>query len=164
MPTTPPLHVEPEYPLNSVLIAEDLTPSNTAVLDRSRVAGFCTSRGGATSHVAILARSLGLPALAGIEPDTLQVPNGTLVILDGNQGTLRLHVSAEEVARVRAAAQDEAERRRKEDLAHAQEPPRCRGTEYGSKCSPISAGSADHSHAGCGRRQAIAVPADSEGG
>jgi len=55
---------QPEYPLNSVLIAEDLTPSDTAVLDRSRVAGFCTTRGGATSHVAILARSLGLPALA----------------------------------------------------------------------------------------------------
>jgi phosphocarrier protein FPr len=112
---------QPEYPLNSVLIAEDLTPSDTAVLDRSRVAGFCTTRGGATSHVAILARSLGLPALAGIEPDALEVPNGSLVVLDGNKGTLRLHVSPEEVARVRGA-QEEAEKRRKEDLAHAQEP------------------------------------------
>ena len=68
---------QPEYPPNSVLIAEDLTPSDTAALDRSRVMGFCTTRGGATSHVAILARSLGIPALAGIEPAALEVPNGT---------------------------------------------------------------------------------------
>lgn len=112
---------QPEYPMNAVLIAEDLTPSDTATLDRSRVRGFCTARGGSTSHVAILARSLGLPALAGIEPAALDVPNGTTVILDGNKGTLRLHVSADQVAKVRAA-QQLAEQRRKTDLAHAQEP------------------------------------------
>src|SRR6188768_3221977 len=58
---------QPEYPLNSILIAEDFTPSDAAALDRTRVAGFCTTRGGATSHVAILARSVGIPSLAGIE-------------------------------------------------------------------------------------------------
>jgi phosphocarrier protein FPr len=112
---------QPEYRPNSVLIAEDLTPSETAVLDRSRVAGFCTTRGGATSHVAILARSVGLPALAGIEPAALEVPNGTLVILDGNKGTLRLHASSEEVARIRLE-QERSEQRRKENLAHALQP------------------------------------------
>jgi phosphocarrier protein FPr len=112
---------QPQYRPNSVLIAEDLTPSDTAALDRSRVVGFCTTRGGATSHVAILARSLGLPALAGIEPAALDVPNGTVVILDGNKGTLRLHASPEEVARIRQA-QERAERQRKENLAHATEP------------------------------------------
>ncbi len=111
----------PEYPPNSVLISEDLTPSDTAVLDRSRVVGFCTTRGGATSHVAILARSLGFPALAGIEPAALEVPNGTRVILDGNNGTLRLHAQEEEVARIRKE-QARAEQRRKENLAHALEP------------------------------------------
>ena len=79
----------PQYPENSVLIAEDLTPSDTAALDRTRVMGFCTTRGGATSHVAILARSLGLPALAGTEPAALEIPNHTSVMLDGNKGTLR---------------------------------------------------------------------------
>jgi len=83
--------------------------------------GFCTARGGATSHVAILARSLGIPALAGIEPAALDVPNGTLVILDGNKGTLRLHASVEQVTRVRTA-QQKAEERRKTNLAHAHEP------------------------------------------
>ncbi|HKO47337.1 MAG TPA: phosphoenolpyruvate--protein phosphotransferase, partial [Polyangiaceae bacterium] len=112
---------KPEYPANSVLIAEDLTPSDTAAIDRTRVMGFCTTRGGATSHVAIIARSLGLPALAGIEPTALDVPDGTLVILDGNQGTLRLNASTEEVARIRTA-QERSERRRKDNLAHAQEP------------------------------------------
>jgi phosphocarrier protein FPr len=111
----------PEYPLNSVLIAEDLTPSDTAALDRSRVLGFCTTRGGATSHVAILARSVGLPALAGIEPAALDVPNGTVVILDANKGTLRLNASPEDVSRIRLT-QARSEKRRSENLAHALEP------------------------------------------
>ena len=112
---------QPQYRPNSVLIAEDLTPSDTAALDRSRVAGFCTTRGGATSHVAILARSVGLPALAGIEPAALDVPDGTLVVLDGNAGTLRLHAAPEEVARIRQV-QERSELRRQEHLAHALEP------------------------------------------
>jgi phosphocarrier protein FPr len=112
---------KPDYPPRCVLIAEDLTPSDTASLDRARVMGFCTTRGGATSHVAIIARSLGLPALAGIEPGALEVANGTLVILDGNRGTLRLNASEEEAAQVRKV-QERAEQRRKDDLAHASEP------------------------------------------
>ncbi|HEY6081428.1 MAG TPA: phosphoenolpyruvate--protein phosphotransferase [Polyangiaceae bacterium] len=113
--------VQPEYPLNSILIAEDFTPSDTAALDRTRVAGFCTTRGGATSHVAILARSVSIPALAGIEPGALELKNGMRVILDGGSGTLRLNVTPEEVARIRKA-QERAESRRKENLAHALEP------------------------------------------
>lgn len=111
----------PEYPANAILMAEDLTPSDTAALDRTRVMGFCTMRGGATSHVAILARSLGIPALAGTEPAVLEIPNGTSVVLDGNKGTLRLRPSPEEIARIRGA-QERAEQKRKEDLTHAQEP------------------------------------------
>ena len=111
----------PEYPQNAILIAEDLTPSDTAALDRSRVKGFCTTRGGATSHVAILARSLGLPALAGTEPAALEVPNGTNAVLDGGKGTLRLNPSEEEITKIRSA-QQRAEQRRKEEFAHAHEP------------------------------------------
>jgi phosphoenolpyruvate-protein phosphotransferase len=110
-----------EYPPNTILIAEDLTPTDTASLDRTRVMGFCTTRGGATSHVAILARSLGLPALAGTEPAALEIANGTSVVLDGGKGTLRMNPSPEEISRIRTA-QVRAEERRKEDLAHAQEP------------------------------------------
>jgi phosphocarrier protein FPr len=111
----------PDYPPNSILIAEDLAPSDTAALDRSRVMGFCTTRGGATSHVAILARSLGMPALAGIDPAALDIADGTSVILDGGKGTLRLNPAAEEVSRIRHV-QERSERRREEALASAHEP------------------------------------------
>lgn len=111
----------PEYPPNTILIAEDLAPSDTAALDRTRVMGFCTTRGGATSHVAILARSLGLPALAGIEPAALELSNGTKIVLDGSKGTLRLHPTDAEIARIRSA-QIRAEQRRQEELSHAHEP------------------------------------------
>jgi multiphosphoryl transfer protein len=111
----------PDYPPNTILIAEDLTPSDTAALDRTRVMGFATTRGGATSHGAILARALGIPALAGVEPAALEVPNGTSVVLDGSKGTLRLNPPPEEITRIRDA-QERAEKQRKEDLAHAHEP------------------------------------------
>jgi len=82
--------VMPEVPPNTILVAEDLSPSDTASLDRSRVLGFCTTLGGATSHVAILARSFDIPAVAGVDPRALELPNGTPVIIDGTKGTVRL--------------------------------------------------------------------------
>lgn len=92
----------PKYPNNTILIAEDLTPSDMATLDRQQVKGFCTLAGGATSHVAILARSMGIPAIAGAEPRILDLPDGMPVILDGIQGTLRLNASSLEIERVQA--------------------------------------------------------------
>lgn len=112
---------KPVYPEQAILIAEDLTPSDTASLDRQHIMGFCTTRGGATSHVAILARSLGIPALAGVEPRALEVPNGTPVILDGGRGILRMNPSTEEMDHIRHCQQS-AEAKRQEDLAHAREP------------------------------------------
>jgi len=109
------------YPEGSILVAEDLTPSETAAMNRDLVVGFATLRGGATSHVAILARSLEIPAIAGIEPRVLEIPNGTPVILDGAKGTLRLHPDAAEVERIRQR-QARHEARRREDVAHAHEP------------------------------------------
>ena len=109
------------YPEGSVLIAEDLTPSDTATMEGGSVVGFATVRGGATSHVAILARSLEIPAVAGVEPRALEVATGTSVILDGAKGTLRLNPSAEEVDRIRER-QGRNEARRRDDIAHALEP------------------------------------------
>jgi len=110
-----------EPPVNAILVAEELTPSDTASLDRNRVRGFCTTLGGATSHVAILARSLDIPAVAGIEPRALELPNGAPVILDGGKGTLRLNPSPEEVARIRQTQEQWADRRQI-DLAAAHQP------------------------------------------
>ena len=108
-------------PAGSILIAEDLTPSDTASLDPSAVAGFCTTAGGASSHVAILARALDIPAVAGIEPRALDIPEGTRVILDGAKGTLRQNVTEEEVERIRQRQERQAQRRAVE-LEHADEP------------------------------------------
>ncbi|ERN42061.1 phosphotransferase System HPr (HPr) Family [Rubidibacter lacunae KORDI 51-2] len=88
-----------KYPTNTILLAEDLTPSDMANLDRDRVVGFCTLAGGSTSHVAILARSMGIPALAGAEARVMDLADGTPVILNGTQGTLRLNASEAELER-----------------------------------------------------------------
>ncbi len=112
---------KPELSAGSILIAEDLTPSDTATLDRSRVVGFCTTGGGASSHVAIIARSLDIPAVAGIEPRALDIAEGTRVILDGAKGTLRLNASDAEVERIKRRQARQAQRRTVE-LSHAQEP------------------------------------------
>lgn len=110
-----------EIPAGTILVAEDLTPSDTASLDRTRVVGFCTAAGGASSHVAIIARSLDIPAVAGIEPRAMAIPDGSLVILDGSKGTLRTNVTEDEVARIRRH-QERTATRRAEDLRHADEP------------------------------------------
>lgn len=108
-----------QIPAQAILIAENLTPSDTASLDRSKVLGFCTTTGGASSHVAILARSLGIPAVAGIDPAALDIPTGAPVILDGNKGTLRLNPDTEEIAKIQRL-QEEIEKKRTQDLAQAQ--------------------------------------------
>jgi len=110
-----------ELPAGSILIAEDLTASDTATLDRTKVVGFCTTGGGASSHVAIIARSLDIPAVAGIEPRALDILDGTRVILDGARGTLRLNASDGEVERIKGRQARRAKRRTAE-LAQADEP------------------------------------------
>ncbi len=111
----------PQFPPDAVLVAEDLTPSEAATLDPQRVAGFCTTGGGATSHVAILARSMGIPALAGVDGRVLDVADGTPAILDADRGLLRLNPSAVEMDGVRGSRQAEAAKRA-DDLARAAEP------------------------------------------
>jgi phosphotransferase system enzyme I (PtsI) len=69
-----------------VVIAHDLTPSQTAQLDRSTVLGFATEAGGLTSHTAILARSMGIPAVVGLGDITANVSGGDIIIIDGTRG------------------------------------------------------------------------------
>jgi len=72
----------------SIIIAKDLTPSDTVRLDKSLVVGFCTAEGGPTSHTAILAKALALPAVVGVGEELLSIPGGTALILDGEAGTI----------------------------------------------------------------------------
>ena len=71
---------------SSVIVADDLTPSDTILLDKSLVLGFCTAQGSTTSHTAILARGLGLPAVAGVGKSVLTVDDGEMMIVDGTNG------------------------------------------------------------------------------
>lgn len=103
-----------ELPDAAVLVAEELTPSDTAALDRSRLVGICTTRGGATSHVAILARSFGIPLLCGVEQDALSLADGTLVVLDADQGVLRHRPSGEDLSRAKELVAHRAARSARE--------------------------------------------------
>ncbi|WP_434301343.1 phosphoenolpyruvate--protein phosphotransferase [Corallococcus exiguus] len=100
----------PEHPV--VLLAEDLAPSDTAKLDPAMVLGLCTAGGGTTSHTAIIARSLDLPAVVAVGPSVLDLRNGQHCILDGDAGVLVVGPSARD--RARAAHQRERIRARRE--------------------------------------------------
>jgi phosphocarrier protein FPr len=99
------------YPDDAVIVAHDLTPSDAAGFDRTRVRGFCTVAGGTTSHVAILARSLGIPAVAAIDARALDAAAGTQVIVDGTNGVMIVDPTADELAAARAVIDRHAARR-----------------------------------------------------
>jgi phosphotransferase system enzyme I (PtsI) len=86
-----------------VLVARDLAPADTALLDPAKVVGFVTEEGGPTSHTAILARSMGVPAVVACTGCTA-LAEGTVVLVDGVSGEVRPGPSAGEVTRARAAA------------------------------------------------------------
>jgi phosphoenolpyruvate-protein phosphotransferase (PTS system enzyme I) len=81
-----PYHAFSDLPLGSVIIAEELTPADTALLDPVRVGGFATVLGGPQSHTAIMARSLGLPAVLGVAGLMGGAAPGTMVVIDGTNG------------------------------------------------------------------------------
>ncbi|MGD2179221.1 MAG: phosphoenolpyruvate--protein phosphotransferase, partial [Anaerolineae bacterium] len=89
------LGAEEEQPLSAlpeaaIVVAQDLTPSDTARMDRERARGLCTAAGGATSHVAILARMWNLPAVVGLGDAILQIPEQTPLALDGDAGVVEI--------------------------------------------------------------------------
>ncbi|MNW95707.1 Phosphoenolpyruvate-protein phosphotransferase [compost metagenome] len=85
-----------------IVIAEDLTPSDTAQLNRKYVLGFTTNIGGRTSHSAIMARSLEIPAVVGTKEVVEKVSNGDLVIVDGLDGQVIINPTDEIVSEFRA--------------------------------------------------------------
>jgi len=78
-----------------IVVAEDLTPSDTAQLNRNFVKGFTTDIGGRTSHSAIMARSLEIPAVVGTKVATKEISNGDMVILDGLSGEVYINPTEE---------------------------------------------------------------------
>ena len=78
----------PVLPENAILLADDLLPSQLLALDIKRLAGFATAQGGPTSHVAILAAGMGIPALVACGAALSDIKNGARLLLDAGQGKL----------------------------------------------------------------------------
>ena len=93
----------PERGQPFVLVAGDLAPADIALLDAHQVRALVTARGGPMSHAAILARALGIPAVVGVHGATA-IPTGSVVVVDGGNGTVTVDASLEEVSGARAAA------------------------------------------------------------
>ena len=100
-------------PEGSIVVAEEITPADTALLDPSRVAGFTTTLGGPESHTAIMARSLMIPAVLGVPGLLSGMTSGEMMIVDGDAGILVINPSP--------ATLEKYKRRRKElERAHKQ--------------------------------------------
>lgn len=84
-----------------ILVARDITPSDTAQMDKGKVLGFLTDTGGKTSHAAIVARTLGIPAILGMSNITKRLKNGDFICFDGEEGVLCLNPSQEVVEKYR---------------------------------------------------------------
>ena len=91
-----------------IVVAGELTPADTAGFDPAVVRGIATAAGGPTSHAAILARALGIPAVLGLGPDLLAVPEATQLLLDGDQGSVQVAPGRADLA----AADQAADQRR----------------------------------------------------
>ena len=116
--------VEPELPDltdQSILVAEDLPPSILISLDRNKLAGLATVRGGPTSHVAILARSMGMPAVAGLPASVLTLSEHEEIVLNGDDGVLETKPTRARLEKI-SAVWNEREALRVENQKTAQEP------------------------------------------
>lgn len=95
-------HLRPDH--HHIIVSYDLTPSDTASIDRNHVLGFATEQGSVNSHTVILARSLGIPAIVGLETGVIDIKALSESILDGYTGKLILNPSAETTAHYRQRA------------------------------------------------------------
>ena len=91
-----------------ILVAYDLSPSDTASMDRRHLRGFATEIGSVNSHTAILARSLGIPAVVGLDGAVLALRTLTPAIIDGYSGKLIIHPTPETLARYRGIQEEKA--------------------------------------------------------
>lgn len=98
----------PDHPV--IIMARDLSPSDTVSLDADKVLGFCTSEGGPTSHTAIIARALGIPAVVGAGEPILEIASGTRIILDGKKGHIAINPTEPEIEQARQNQQEESSR------------------------------------------------------
>jgi phosphotransferase system enzyme I (PtsI) len=106
---------------DTIVVAHDLTPAETALLHYQGIAGFVTESGGPLSHTAILARSLGLPAIVGTHVTPHRIQDGDTVILDGAQGILLTDVDSATLETYRRRQKDN--RKRRTEFNHLKDKP-----------------------------------------
>ncbi|MBM3584886.1 MAG: phosphoenolpyruvate--protein phosphotransferase [Alphaproteobacteria bacterium] len=99
---TKPYRAFSQLPAGTIIIAEELTPADTVLMDPRLIAGFVTALGGAEDHTAIMARSLGLPAVTGVPGLTGRVQSGVTVIVDGGTGRVVINPTQRRLAAYRA--------------------------------------------------------------
>jgi phosphocarrier protein FPr len=104
-----------------IVVADELTPRDTAALDPDLVQAVATARGTATAHAAILARALGIPAVVGLGVSVLALAEGTPLLLDGQAGTVLVSPDDAQASAARSRAA-EADARRRVAREHAREP------------------------------------------
>ena len=108
-----------EVPAGGILLARDLTPSQLIDIDTARLAGIALASGGPTSHVAILAGTLGIPMLVATGPRLLDTAAGATILLDADEGVLNPAPDAQQLSAMRARLEQRREQRTR-DVAAAQ--------------------------------------------
>ena len=110
-----------ELPPDAIVLADELLPSQLVGLDAARLAGIALAAGGATSHVAILAAAMGIPALVALGPAVRRIADGTALLLDADAGLLHVDPGAERLAATRRQLEQRAARRTAEREAAQQD-------------------------------------------
>jgi phosphotransferase system enzyme I (PtsI) len=95
-----------ELDANTIIVAKDLSPSQTVSLDKEKVVAFATDAGGRTAHTAIIARALGIPAVVGLGSLTAEVVPGDMLVVDGDEGTVIVNPEPETLDQYHAKVQN----------------------------------------------------------
>lgn len=95
-----------------IIVADDLTPADTILMQHQKIAGFITEYGGPLSHTAILARNLGIPAIVGVSQAKYYIQANDLLIIDGNSGEVHINPAKEVLSQYKRLIRDEKERRK----------------------------------------------------
>lgn len=94
-----------------IILADDLAPSETVQLEKDKVLSFVTVHGSVNSHTAILARTMGIPALVSTEMELTQDLDGKLAVVDGNHGTIYVDPDAETMEKMKTLKKEEEEKK-----------------------------------------------------
>jgi len=114
-----------------IVVADDLAPSDTASMQKSNILGFATNVGGRTSHSAIMARSMEIPAVVGLGSITSKVQPGSVVILDGNRGRVIVNPTSRQLANYRTEKERFISHRKELEILRSLPPQTLDGREVG---------------------------------